>query len=243
MISKLDQLSLAVSAPSETVLKQIHDVVFSMVYYLDGNHMFHDFTTDTGERYGPVIFHLIFLSFLKADVTLAVRQSSGTSPVSSDLWEVMSSSGAMSSASSFNTCDPKLSGPGDLFGLRSFSSFMIPIEPRHEKTCFSHMLTINIQISLHISICASWKLMTHHFHPKVYQKLIIFLILCSLWIGPKRIWVGKRPKRVCQSLTLKYSRCPPPPKPVYGGNFSHEAVTLKIRLRSPKSNTLLILSD
>ena len=33
----------------------------------------------------------------------------------------------------------------------------------------------------------------------------------------------------------------PPPKPVYGGNFSHEAVTLKIR--SPKSNMLLIRSD
>ena len=39
------------------------------------------------------------------------------------------------------------------------------------------------------------------------------------------------------------NRCPPPPKPVYGGNFSHEAVTLKIRSRSPKSNKLLILSD
>ena len=49
--------------------------------------------------------------------------------------------------------------------------------------------------------------------------------------------------------TVKYSsvfrenRCPPPPKPVYGDNFSHEAVTLKIRSRSPKSNKLLILSD
>ena len=29
---------------------------------------------------------------------------------------------------------------------------------------------------------------------------------------------------------------------VYGGSFSHEAVTLKIRSRSPKSNKLLILS-
>ena len=35
----------------------------------------------------------------------------------------------------------------------------------------------------------------------------------------------------------------PPPKPVYGGNFSHKAVTLKIRSKSPKSNKLLILSD
>ena len=33
-----------------------------------------------------------------------------------------------------------------------------------------------------------------------------------------------------------------PPKPVYGGNVSHEAVTLKIR-SSPKSNKLLIVFD
>ena len=51
------------------------------------------------------------------------------------------------------------------------------------------------------------------------------------------------------SLKRKYSsvfrenRCPPPPKPVYGGNFSHEAVTFNIRSRSPKSYKLLILSD
>ena len=45
------------------------------------------------------------------------------------------------------------------------------------------------------------------------------------------------------SSVFRENRCPPPPKPVYGGNFSHEAVTLKIRSRSPKSNMLLILSD
>ena len=36
---------------------------------------------------------------------------------------------------------------------------------------------------------------------------------------------------------------PKPPKPVYGGNFSHEAVTLKTRSRSTKLNKLSILSD
>ena len=41
---------------------------------------------------------------------------------------------------------------------------------------------------------------------------------------------------------FRENRCPPPPKPVYGGNFSHEVVTLKIRSRSPKSIKLLILS-
>ena len=45
------------------------------------------------------------------------------------------------------------------------------------------------------------------------------------------------------SSVFRENRCPPPPKSVYGGNFSHEAVTLKIRSRSPKSNKLLILSD
>ena len=49
--------------------------------------------------------------------------------------------------------------------------------------------------------------MTHHFHPKVYQKLIIFLILCSLWIVELARSIDgwwKRQKRVCQSLTLNF---------------------------------------
>ena len=33
------------------------------------------------------------------------------------------------------------------------------------------------------------------------------------------------------SSVFRENRCPPSPKPVYGGNFSHEAVTLKIRSR------------
>ena len=52
-----------------------------------------------------------------------VRQSSSASPVSSDLRYIMRSRGAMSSASSFSTLGPMLSGPGALLGLRSFSSF------------------------------------------------------------------------------------------------------------------------
>ena len=30
------------------------------------------------------------------------------------------------------------------------------------------------------------------------------------------------------SSVFRENRGPPPPKPVYGGNFSHEAVTLKL---------------
>ena len=45
------------------------------------------------------------------------------------------------------------------------------------------------------------------------------------------------------SSVFRENRCHTPPKSVYGGNFSNEAVTLKIRPRSPKSNKLLILSD
>ena len=45
------------------------------------------------------------------------------------------------------------------------------------------------------------------------------------------------------SSIFRENRCPPPPKPVYGGNFSHEAVTLQIRSRSPQSNELMILPN
>ena len=45
------------------------------------------------------------------------------------------------------------------------------------------------------------------------------------------------------SSVFRENRYPPPPKPVYGGSFSHETVTLQIRSRSPKSNKLLILCD
>ena len=45
------------------------------------------------------------------------------------------------------------------------------------------------------------------------------------------------------SSVFRDNKCSPPPKPVYGGNFSHEAVTLKIRSRSSKSNKVLILSN
>ena len=46
--------------------------------------------------------------------------------------------------------------------------------------------------------------MTHHFHTKVYQKLIIYLILCSLWIGPKRIWVGEKAKTCLSKFDIKF---------------------------------------
>ena len=61
--------------------------------------------------------------------------------------------------------------------------------------------------------------------------------------------IGQDAVEIFNTFKWKYSsvfrenRCPPPPKPVYDGNFSHEAVTLKIRSRSPESNKLLILSD
>ena len=45
------------------------------------------------------------------------------------------------------------------------------------------------------------------------------------------------------SSVFRENKMSPPPKPVYGGTFSHEAVSLKIRPRSPKSNKLLVLSD
>ena len=79
----------------------------------------------------------------------------------------------------------------------------------------------------------------------------------GLWnerIWSKRIWnyrkrgcgareygmrgYGPMEQRILNKSIWKYSsvfrenRCPSPPKPVCGGNFSHEAATLKIRSRS-----------
>ena len=59
----------------------------------------------------------------------------------------------------------------------------------------------------------------------------------SLWLR------GADKKRIKYSSVFRGKRYPPPPKPVYGGKFSHEAVTLKIKSRPPKSNKLLILSN
>ena len=42
------------------------------------------------------------------------------------------------------------------------------------------------------------------FSSKVYQKLIIFLILCSLWIGSKCIWVGKKAKTCLSKFVIKF---------------------------------------
>ena len=59
-------------------------------------------------------------------MTFAVRQSPGASPVASDIRKIIRSSGAISSACSLSILGPRLSSPGDLFGLRSFSSLVIP---------------------------------------------------------------------------------------------------------------------
>ena len=59
-------------------------------------------------------------------MTLAVLQSSGTSPGSKGLRKIISGSGEMSSASSFSTLGVNLSGLCDLLGLRSLSSLVIP---------------------------------------------------------------------------------------------------------------------
>ena len=79
--------------------------------------------------------------------------------------------------------------------------------------------------------CAGW--------PK--PSLFAYLICDKYPFNMGWLFIEESPKENIAVFSEK--TCPPPPKPVYGGNFSHEAVTLKIRSRSPKSNKLLILSD
>ena len=69
---------------------------------------------------------MYFWPFLKAGATFAVRQSAGTLPLARDLQYINRRIGAIASASSYNTQGPMLSGPVDLLGSRSFSSFLIP---------------------------------------------------------------------------------------------------------------------
>ena len=57
-----------------------------------------------------------------------MRQSSGTTPVSSDFWNISCSSGEISVASSFRILGDMLSGPGALYGFNCFSNFVIPLQ-------------------------------------------------------------------------------------------------------------------
>ena len=57
-----------------------------------------------------------------------MRQSSGTTPVSSDFWNISYSSGEISVANSFRILGDMLSGPGALYGFSCFSNFVIPLQ-------------------------------------------------------------------------------------------------------------------
>ena len=54
-----------------------------------------------------------------------MRQSSGTTPVSSDFWNISCSSGEISVASSFRILGDVLSGPGALYGFNCFSKLPV----------------------------------------------------------------------------------------------------------------------
>ena len=82
---------------------------------------------------------------------------------------------------------------------------------------------------------------------KLFYLLTDFQNVCCTFydnFSGKYCWENILPlSKLKYSSVFRENRCPQPPKPVYGGKFSHESVTLKIRSRSPKSNKLLILSD
>ena len=57
---------------------------------------------------------------------LALSQSAGSLPVSSDRWKMSLKAGAIWSAHSLRMRFGMLSGPGDFWGLSSCSSFLTP---------------------------------------------------------------------------------------------------------------------
>jgi hypothetical protein len=57
-----------------------------------------------------------------------MRQSPGTTPVSSDFWNIGCSSGDISVASSFRILGDMLSDPGALYGFSCFSNFVILLQ-------------------------------------------------------------------------------------------------------------------
>ena len=95
----------------------------------------------------------------------------------------------------------------------------------------AHIVLWTVKALVRLPECAGW--------PK--PSLFAYLICDKYPFNMGWLFIEESPKENIAVFSEK--TCPPPPKPVYGGNFSHEAVTLKIRSRSPKSNKLLILSD
>ena len=85
----------------------------------------------------------------------------------------------------------------------------------------------------HSGICNHWG--GSGISGKLYQVLLLRGVSAGLLLLCKN--------RGKYSSVFRENRWPLPPKPVCGGNYNHEGVTLKIRSRSPKSNKLLILSD
>ena len=57
-----------------------------------------------------------------------MRQSSGTTPVSNDFWNISCSSDEISVASSLRILGDMLSDPGALYGFSCFSNFVIPLQ-------------------------------------------------------------------------------------------------------------------
>ena len=47
------------------LIKYMYVVVLSMVYELAADDMFHYLTADTSNGYGPVVFGLVFLTFIE----------------------------------------------------------------------------------------------------------------------------------------------------------------------------------
>ena len=102
----------------ESMLTTPHNLlVFRLLGDGIQNKLSQHLSRDRGETDWPVVSRILLLALLKTEVTLAILQSSGPSPVLHDLSKMIESGLAVTSASSLGThgCIP--SGPKDLCAL------------------------------------------------------------------------------------------------------------------------------
>ncbi len=89
-------------------------------------HAYQEFAANTSQGDRPVVWCNVLIPLLEDWCMFVFPQSSGSSPVSSDYWKMVVSTGANSGASSWRTRSGMVSGPEDLDGPSCWSIFSTP---------------------------------------------------------------------------------------------------------------------